>query len=162
MRPRAGFSPHSGRTHTGSAFFYADDRLPGGFPIFGKAFREREILLRVGLAREGAGLATMNPIRASILLRVLQLSTPVRHPPRKLLTRITDLASEFVSFNWPNKIISSHVVFQAVRGHVPDLLPFAAHQIEPQIAHPPSRTKGVKSRKAPRSEKGREVIRCSR
>jgi len=41
---------------------------PAGFPILGKAFREGEILLRVRLAREGAGfrgvvngLAMMNP-----------------------------------------------------------------------------------------------------
>ena len=73
MRPRAGFSPHSGRTHTGSAFFYADDRLPAGFPIFGKAFREREILLRVGLAREGAGLAKMKHPGVDIVAGVATL-----------------------------------------------------------------------------------------
>jgi len=71
------------------------------------------------------------------------------------------LASEFISLNWPNKIISSHVVSTG-EGHVPDLLPFAAQPIEPQIAHPTSLTKGAKSRKAPWSEKGCEVVRCSR
>jgi hypothetical protein len=68
MRLRAGFSPHSGRTHTGSAFFYADDRLPAGFPIFGKAFREREILLRVGLAVTSG---TVLPLRCQRISRPL-------------------------------------------------------------------------------------------